>query len=318
MRFLSLLALLTLAACGSQDRYDYEDPWQNYDPTVKRPTYDETYTPPSEMNADQLVERAIRAESRGRDDQARVDYHQAFRRDRWHDDANRRYQNLMLRNNLFDEVWQEYLDLWQQHPERGDAFWLHMRPMLLRREADMPLVRYKKRSEDDTQRIDELTARSATAADNHDRDGALAALDKALAIADLPALHKLRIELLHPMDYQSLLDEYAERAEENPANGDTLYLHAHVLSLRDAHGALKLLRDAWILELPGYWLRFGIAEICRQLGDDGLDSGADRGSTLGWYACAQAFTERCLKARPDDTEAAALLDWVSRQQARVR
>lgn len=318
MRFLPLVALLLLAACGSQSRYDRDDPWEDYDPTIKRETYDESYIPPSEMTADQLVERAKRAESRGRDDQARVDYHQAFRRDRWHAEANERYQNLMLRNGLFEDVWQEYLDLWQQNPERGDAFWFHLRPMLEERRGVFKLARYKDLSDEQVEQINLLTADSAKASENGDRDAAVAAIDSALEIADLPILHRVRIELLHPVDYQALLDEYAERAEEDPANGDALYLHAHVLSLRDAHAALALLRDGWILEFPGYWLRFGIAEICRQLGDDGMESKADKASIMGWYACAEAFLQRCLQARPGEKQAAEMLGWVNQQQKRVQ
>lgn len=318
MRFLPLTALLLLAACGSQSRSDRDNPWEDYDPTVKRETYDETYVPPSEMDADELVERAKRAESQGRDDQARVDYHQAFRRDRWHAEANRRYQDLMLRNGLFEDVWQEYLDLWQQNPERGDAFWFHLRPMLSERGKDFKLVRYKDLADEKVEQINQHTADSAAASEAGDREAAVAAIDKAIEVADLPILHRVRIELLHPADYQSLLDVYAERAEENPANGDAMYLHAHVLSLRDAKAALGMLREAWILELPGYWVRFGIAEVCRELGDNGIQNEADSASTLGWYACAQAFLEHCLNARPGDKEAASMLGWVNQQQKRVQ
>ena len=317
MRFLPLLAML-LAACGSQSRGERDDPWEDYDPTVKRETYDETYVPPSEMTADQLVERARRAESQGRDDQARVDYHQAFRRDRWHADANTGYQDLMLRNGLFEDVWQEYLDVWQTEPERGDAFWFHLRPMLLERDGDMPLARYKKITDEQKQQIEQHTADSAAARKADDTDAAVAAIDRAIEIADLPELHRKRIELLHPGDYQALLDQYAERAEENPANGDALYLHAHVLSLRDAQGALKLLREGWIIELPGFWLRFGIAELCVQLGDDGLQNDADTQSVIAWYNCAEAFLQRCLMAQPEHDEAGAMLQWVQGQLKRVQ
>ena len=140
MRYFPFVLLLLVVGCSSQRR-DYDsDPWRDYEPRDDRTTYDETYIPPSRMNADQLVDRALRAERDGRDDQARVDYQQAFRRDRWHPPANERYQDLMLRNDLFDDVWQEYLDLWQQNPTRGDAFWFHVRPMLERRaESPLPL-----------------------------------------------------------------------------------------------------------------------------------------------------------------------------------
>lgn len=313
MRFLPVCALLLLAACGSQSRYDYDDPWDGYDPTVRRPTYDETYVPPSEMSADQLVERAIKAESRGRDDQARVDYHQAFRRDRWHWQANERYQDLMLRNGLFEDVWQEYLDLWQQHPERGDAFWFHLRPMLLERGPDFKSVRYRELSDEQARQIDQLIAESTTAGQDGDVSAAVESLDKALEIADLPELHRIRIELLHPGDYQTLLDEYAEHAEENPASGDALFMHAYALSMRDAQGALKLLRDGWILDLPGYWLRFGLGDICMQLGDDAFQQG-NKTEARGWYSVAKAFLEHCVQSDPEHEEAATKLDWATRRQ----
>jgi tetratricopeptide (TPR) repeat protein len=305
MRLLSLLALTLLAACGSQSRYDYDDPWADYDPTVRHKTYDEEYVPPSAMNADQLADRAEGAEQQGRDDRARVDYHQAFRRDRWHVRANLGYQDLMLRNGLFEDVWQEYLDLWQQHPERGDAFWFHLRPLLMTREGDMPLVRYPDVPDDDMGQVRELAARSADA----DGDEALAAIEQALQIADLPWLHRVRIDLLHPVGYQPLLDEYAALAEDNPADGDALALHAYVLSMRDVHGALKLLRDAWIIELPGWWLRFGIAEICTQLGEDAMELG-ETGQGAGWYRTSLAMLLRCVESAPENQRARSMLDEV--------
>jgi hypothetical protein len=316
MRYLPLCLLLLLTACGQEREYDYdrEDPWEDYDPEDGKHTYDEAYVPPTRMNVDQLVERAKKAEADGRDDQARVDYHTAFRRDRWHPGANAGYQDLMLRNDLFETVWQEYLDLWQQNPERGDAFWFHLRPMLQQRNDAVTPEKATRLSDEDTARVDELTAKAKEAATVGDRDSALAAINEALKIADSPSLHRVRIEVLQPGDFTALLEEYAEYADENPASGDRLYLHAYVLSYRDPMKALGMLREGWIIELPGYWLRFGIAEICTGMGDN--DANTERRSALGWYAAARAFLEQCAEARPTDADAATMLAHVRAQLAK--
>lgn len=312
MRYLLPMLALMLAACGSQSRDDY-DVWDTYDPSLDRPTYDERYVPPSRMNADQLVERAMRAERDQRDDQARVDYHAAFRRDRWHPQANRRYQDLMLRNDLFDTLWQEYLDLWQTEPARGDAFWFHLRPMLLRRaDQPMPLGREPKLSPEQAERANALSAEARNKWDEGDDAGAREAVKQALEIADLPELHRLRIRLAPAEEHAALLEEYAERAEENPAGGDNLYLHARVLALTDPAAALELLRAGWILDVPGWWLRFGIGELCLELGERELPAANDGyrdaiRSAQGWYALAESFLTACKEARPDNTEAQELL-----------
>ncbi|MCA8914137.1 MAG: hypothetical protein KDB90_01895 [Planctomycetes bacterium] len=323
MRYLLLPIVLLLAACGSQDRYYYDDPWDSPESDTPRRTYDESYVPPSRMNADQLVARAQKAERDGREDQARVDYQQAFRRDRWHPAANTGYQDLMLRNGLFDEVWQEYLDLWQQNPARGDALWFHLRPMLIQRaDEPLPIGKAIAVSEDKAARIHELEVASAEKAAADDRAGALADIEAALKIADQTRLHRLRISLMPPDDYDTLLQEYAERAEENPASGDNLYLHARVVANRDPNAALAMLRDGWILDLPGWWLRFGLGEISRELADAGFEQAkggdvpAER-SCLGYYGLAEAFFNDCKSARPDEPETLAALDWIASQRKRL-
>ncbi|MCA8935085.1 MAG: hypothetical protein KDB68_02665 [Planctomycetes bacterium] len=323
MRYFPFVILLLMVGCSSQRR-DYDsDPWRDYEPRDDRTTYDETYIPPSRMNADQLVDRALRAERDGRDDQARVDYQQAFRRDRWHPPANERYQDLMLRNGLFDDVWQEYLDQWQQNPMRGDAFWYHVRPMLERRaESPLPLEREKKLTPEQRSEIQQLRGDAARLHEEGNDTEALVAVNKALEIAGLPDLHRLRIDLSPPEDYDALLSEYAERAEENPASGDALYLHAHVLAFTDAPAALGLLRDSWVIEVPGFWLRFGLAEVCRDLGDAELQPGIDGDtdaarSAAGWYAAAEAFARRCLTVEQQQEATNALLDYAMKQLGRL-
>jgi hypothetical protein len=215
---------------------------------------------------------------------------------------------------MFETVWQEYLDLWQQNAERGDAFWFHLRPMMQQRNDAVVLDKVAKLTDEELVRVNELTAQSREAADAGDRDGALEAINAALEIADYPSLHRVRIELLAAGDYTALLQEYADYADENPASGDRLYLHAHVLSFRDPARALSMLREGWIIELPGYWLRFGIAEICVGLGDN--DANSDRLSAKGWYAAARAFLKQCLEVRPNDPDANTMLGYVTEQMNR--
>ena len=297
MRYLSISVFVFLAACGSQERREYPDPWDDPAGDTPRRTYDEGYVSPSQMDADQLVARAHKAEERDRDDQARVDYQQAFRRDRWHPEANTSYQDLMLRNGLFDEVWQEYLDHWQQNPDRGDAFWFHLRPMLQKRgDAPMPLERTKKLSEETAAEVARLRGEARSFMEAGETDSALATVEAALKLADLTKLHAMRIALKAGGDYNALLEEYAERAEENPANGDNLYLHALVVFQRDANEALDLLRKGWILDVPGYWLRFGIAQFCAEKAQDQLESANTRDakrSVSAYLTVAETFYAAC-------------------------
>jgi hypothetical protein len=173
------------------------------------------------------------------------------------------------------------------------------------------------------ERINELTALSADHAESGDRDAAVRAIDQAIEIADFPILHRVRIELLYPTSYDALLEEYSERAEENPASGDNLYLHAKVVSYRDPQAALELMRDGWILGIPGWWLRFGLAEICLDLAESKLsdaiagDKDARRW-VLGYYGAAESFYLACLDARPNDRDCVTALGYLRTQRDRLK
>jgi hypothetical protein len=321
-RFLAFLGLL-FAACSSQSRPE-DDPWANYQPS-NRPTYDETYEPPPRQDtADAAVERAARAQARGRSDEARVEYQVAFRDDRWHVPANEGYQDLMLGAGLFDALWREYLDLWQTNTARGDAFYYHLRPLLSHRGRGA--VKLEKRAvipDETLAQINTLLQESTEAASAGKREDAVAAIDNALKLADLPALHRVRIELLSTTAWDDLLQTYETRAEEAPQSGDALALNAKVVSYRDKLKALNLLREGYVLELPGFWLPFGIAEICRDLGDEALSKAGDKPTRdqkrniLGWYAASRDFYEVCKATRPNDPETLTGWGYVKRQIERV-
>lgn len=327
MRLIPAIVLsLLVAACGSQSRPKDDDPWANYEPTPRN-TYDETYQPPRTEprppkggSADDCVLRAEAAIAKGRNDEARVEYQAAFRADRWHVPANQGYQDLMLENQLFDALWREYLDLWHANPARGDAFYFCLRPLLKRRGLGaVPLETRHEVSDETIDEINTLLGESTEKSGAGDRDGALAAINAALKLADWPILHRVRIELLYPVDYDGLIAEYAKRAEDNPQSGDALALHARVVALRDKTKAVEMLRAGYVLELPGFWLIFGIAELCRELGDKpwtGASSTPSRDHTrnaLGWYAAARDFYAICLATRPQDPESITGHAWVMEQ-----
>jgi len=305
---------LLLAACAGQSRPAEDDPWADYDPQPRN-TYDETYKPPrteprpARGSADDYVRRAEAAIARARPDQARVEYQSAFGQDRWHVYANQGYQDLMLENELFDALWREYLDLWQLNTGRGDAFYFHLRPLMKRRGLGaVPLETRHEVSDETISQINTLLGDSTERAKAGDRDGALAAIDAAIKLADWPILHRVRIELLAPVEYEMVLAEYATRAEDNPQSGDALALHAKVVSYRDKNKALDLLRAGYVLELPGFWLPFGMAELCRDLGDQPWTGASLTPSTdftrqqIGWYAAARDFFAICLATRPQDPD----------------
>jgi hypothetical protein len=321
-----IVPVLLVAACGSQSRPAEDDPWANYQPEPRQ-TYDENYRPPrtepkaeprGRQSADDCVQRAREAAARGRPDNARVEYQAAFRLDRWHVPANQGYQDLMLDNGLFDALWREYHDLWQANPDRGDAFYFCLRPLMTRRGLGRVELEPRHEVSDETiAQINDLLGECGRQSDAGDRDGAVASIEAALKLADWPILHRVRIELLYPVDYDALLAQYAARAEANPESGDALALHARVIALRDRARALDMLRAGYVLELPGFWLPFGLAELCREIADDrhDRDKGANltrdlRRQLLGWYAAARDFYAICLATRPNDPDSTQGQAWV--------
>lgn len=273
----------------SRDAAVRHDPWADYQPTG-RTYYDYDYVPPQQRGPDVLVRQARESEAAGRDDRARVEYHLAFRRDRWHVAGNTGYQDLMLRNDLLTPLWQEYLDLWEASPQRGDAFWFHMRPMLAQRGDQAPPMRGKLLDESERKRLQQIMAQAA-----REPDQASQTIRQALEEHDWFELHRESIRLAADA---SDLEQYVRRAQDDPSNGDALALHALVVAREDQAAALRMLRDGVVLELPGYWLYHTLAAVCAGLGEDS-DAGTleERRQAAGWYRTAEALFESCSRAR---------------------
>lgn len=324
MRLPLLLAFALIAGCHSQERPD--EPREFPDPAPYNGPAPEEPRPPKTPadKADACVRRAESAAARGRPDEARVEFQDAFRRDRWHVPANEGYQDLMLANDLFDVLWREYLDLWQVNSARGDALYFHLRPLLKKRGLGAAKLESKAELPDDTiKAINDLVTESTEKAAAGDRDGAVAAIDRALKLADMPVLHLLRINLLAQTAYDKLLAEYSDRAEQNPQSGDALALHAKVVGHADKPKAVAMLRDGYVLELPGFWLPFTLAELCRDLGDEVLTKAGEkpdqdaRRDITGWYACARDCYEICRATRPSDPDTLQGAGYVAQQIERV-
>lgn len=301
MRYLLPLCLL-LAACSSQGRpTDEESPEPDF--TVRGDQ------PEPEAPAERFVREARREDQQGRPDRARVAYQNAFRRDRWLPAANLEYQDLMLRNGLFDVLWQEYLDLWQQHPGRGDAFWFHLRPFVLRDPA------LGVQAADEAPMPDAAAALLARANQEKpdDREQARATVEEALKLCDHRELHLARIELWPQSEITALQQLYAARADDAPESGDAVALHARALARTSRPQAVRLLRDALVLELPGFWLRHELGVQCLALGENSQYfrsralPGADAArQACGWLLAAEAAFAACTTVDgPAGLEAAA-------------
>ena len=256
--------LLLLAACGQQRR-------AYYGPQPEEPeSGPEAGGRADEWTVEDLMEEAAREERSGRADEARIDYHLAFRHDRWHPGANDAYQDMMLRHKLRRTVWQEYLDLWQKHPSRGDALYYHLRPLLRQRAG------------------------------------------RAIPLDRLENIEKLRqrVDEWPEDETDELVRFFDELAEENSASGDRLSLLARAMHRKDPDRAVRLLREGLILDLPGYWLRFELAEQVRDRAEkERASPTGDRSATRrkreqsGLYRLCAALYRLCADTRPDHREA---------------
>lgn len=306
MRYLTLLMLAVLVGCGGQSRYEY-DVNEEEDPYVPEPSPRATRL---EDTADAFVRRAHRAEERERYDDARTEYHHAFRRERWHFEANSGYQNLMHQVGLGDVVWREYLDLWQQHTTRGDAWWWHLGHAIKQRHetGDLQAEPMPKATPEDKQRIDALREQAMQAWKARDFEATVAHLDEALALADLYDLHRLRIAAWPESDLAALVKHYAEYADENPASGNRAALHAVAAGRQDRLACLKLLREAVVLELPGEFLWLELATWALWMAEDsqGKPDQNTLRQTAGWYLLAAEAATAARYLLPESQEVARL------------
>jgi hypothetical protein len=322
IRALICVLALLLTACASQSRDDYQesrrDPWRDYQPGP-RDTYDRTYVPPQQRTAEERFRDAIEYETIRRDDQARIEYHGVFLRDRWHEEANERYQDLMLRNDLRTSLWYEYLDLWEENQDRGDALWYHLRPLILERHGSGPDERRRRPvPEADLERIDELLEQATEHQEQEDFAAALEQIRSALEIAALPELHRLRVTFTDDEGVEALIAEYRRAYQTDPSDGDMLAVYALAVAREDTVEALRLLRDGYVLDLPGFWLTFTLAELAWVQVEALLEYEAEQGELdldddrqlLGWVKLADAMWQACLVTRPGHEDSQAGLDAV--------
>jgi hypothetical protein len=208
----------------------------------------------------------------------------------------------MLRNELGTTLWQEYLDLWEANQGRGDALWFHLRSEILARQGKSLPSRGKPLTEAERETLATFEAGGVVYAD----------IARALETHDWPQLHRLAIAACPDEQLASLVQRYAARADEDPSDGDALALHALAVARTDAADALRMLRDGYVLGLPGYWLYRALAEICEARGTALAATDLDeRRQAAGWLRAAEALYEYCAGS-PDDSVTQALA------RARVR
>jgi hypothetical protein len=290
-RLIALALTCLLAACSSQHRVDPEPDFTNPDPAP-----DESHEPRL-GEIESLISQA-KLEIRRRDfDEARVKLHQVFRRDRWNPEANTLYQDLRIQLKQGDALYQEYLDLYEANKTRGDAFWFHLRPLLIKRGIKACEVeKHPEPTEEQRERIKELEGLPPPEGTEEARIRvALARLDEMLA------LDPMRADLIRRRAYlapESTLKKYREMSEDDPGSGDALWRYAMVVL--DTNGdepertALDILRRGWILDLPGKHLRGSIAGICvvyvgRILEHPAENRSASPSEVYGWLELALHF-----------------------------
>ncbi|MEE9312872.1 MAG: hypothetical protein V3V10_10740, partial [Planctomycetota bacterium] len=195
MRLIPLLALL-VSSCSVGVYHHYTPDTYVDEPTAEpyQEYPDDTYTPPSERDANWFTTEAEIDRKVGDFSEAHINYQRAFRRDRWHPDANEGYQDMMLERGLFDDLWREYLDVWQKYPTRGDAVWFHVRPMLHQNGIkSVRQTRAPKVSPEDQTAANELLKSAMESYSQGKVDAALNDIDRALELADIFELHRLKI-----------------------------------------------------------------------------------------------------------------------------
>lgn len=298
MKRLSLLLLSLLCACTSQRRPEYDEPDYRVEPAPEREA-------PARDAVQHLLEDA-RRRAQARDyDEARVTLHQIFRRDRWHPEANRLYQDVELKRGQAKALYQEYLDLYTIHP-RGDALWFHLRPLLLARGVGAWAAESEPvQSEAELKRIEEALFVKSWA----DRAQSLEEL-RALLAMKLTARQKLSLveRWFQGVDTAPELQSHWTLAlEENPSSGDTAALLALTL-LRltppRANEALKLAREAWIVELPGILLPLALGHAALALYES--QSGQTLDSTRSRLGYAQTAWHFLKQAQASGLEQANL------------
>lgn len=305
MRFIPLLALFASSCSVGVYRHYTPDTYVDEPVTSPSSNYPQNYTPPSQRDATWFATEAEIDRKVGDFSEAHINYQRAFRRDRWHPAANEGYQDMMLERGLFDDLWREYLDVWQKHPTRGDAFWLHVRPML-HQNGIKPVrqIRAPKVSADDEAAANKLLKSAQAYYLLDDVRAALRDINAAIELADTFALNRFRILWTRESSLPALVEAYSERAEEDPSNGDNQALLALAIARTDRLKAIELLRDGWVLDIPGIELRRVLAELARDLGDE--TEGSSIISTRkrrGWYQASAAFFSIVLATNPDDTAA---------------
>lgn len=303
MRYLTILALLFVGCAShnyhlaSNNPYSSDSNYQYQDA--------EPYTPLAKQDAAWFTAKAEADIRAGDYSEAQINFQRAFRRDRWLIDTNLGYQNMMLERELFDDLWREYLDLYQEYPSRGDAFWYHLRPMLhFRGDSTVRKVKEKEVSAKAKSQVAELVVAAQTSFGDGETEAALANIEAAIKLSDSFALHKLRIRYTAEGELESLLKVYTERADEDPSNGDNLALQALATARTHRSKAFSLLRDGWVLEIRGIELPRTMAELARDAGDElAGDSDDMLRRRRGWYEISAAFFDLVLRASSEDIEA---------------
>lgn len=123
------------------------------------------------------------------------------------------------------------------------------------------------------------------------------------AIEEILLLNSMRGDWVARLAYlypEQTAKKYRELAEENPTSGDSQYLYAMALwgSSRKSgisDDPIEVLRTAWILELPGIYLRLGMAFLCERQVEESNSKKAtnkdDARSRLGYENVALNFVK---------------------------